>query len=245
MYTALHTFRTARSFFCLVHTLLGVCLLVCLTGCYELGEEVQLRADGSGRYQLLIDMSESRSALDLIMASVRQQAQENGEASPEDPFAEMANAFEQMATSLRSVSGVSAAEAIVNDTLYQFGVKFDFVVIEALNEGLTELYSHPTPYEYEPFYQRQPDSFSRSAIFYLRSITDEIQGEGQDPQLVKILNSGRYSFTLKSERAFDEAPDAAVELADDRRSLRLELPLTELQASEAPIPALRVGLGKP
>lgn len=113
-----------------------VCVFLCLiltavcTSCFEIREEVTIAKNGSGNYAFLIDMSSSKSMID--MATGMQIAKDR------TPFAQMDSAFAKGMERLAAIPGISNAEAINNREQYIFGMRFDFRDAEALNAALNQ-----------------------------------------------------------------------------------------------------------
>lgn len=110
-----------------------IILLISLTGCFEVVEEVDLNTDGSGTYKYTLNLSQSKEKLDGIMLldSV------NGYPVPQKRDIE--NAINEFVRLASSTEGIRNVEKVVDMDHFIFNVTLDFNTVDALNRVLNEL----------------------------------------------------------------------------------------------------------
>jgi hypothetical protein len=116
---------------------------VLLTNCLHITEELTLKKDGSGKYQLSFDMSEVKSMM-AMMEGMKQPAdstaQDGAAAAPADggvnQMADMGKQLTEVAASLKGVKGITNIHEINDTATYMFGYEFDFADDIALNKAL-------------------------------------------------------------------------------------------------------------
>ncbi|SEM51226.1 hypothetical protein SAMN05216436_10553 [bacterium A37T11] len=105
--------------------ILGVCSLC---GCFDIVEEINLAADGSGQMIVTLNLSQSRSkvASVLLLDSV------NGYKIPKP--AEIRNHLEQLASRLGKMPGISQVNYTSDFTNYIANIRFSFASVTSLNQ---------------------------------------------------------------------------------------------------------------
>lgn len=110
-----------------VWTLLGAAiLLVTMTGCFDIEEEITLNRDGSGSYAMTIDMGELGSMLSSFQ-------DEESEEDGEDPMGSLDSTMMEQAKNLREVPGITNVRHASEN--FAFTISYDFESIEALNNA--------------------------------------------------------------------------------------------------------------
>ncbi|MCS7018316.1 MAG: hypothetical protein RMJ87_04205 [Cytophagales bacterium] len=102
---------------------------MCLS-CFEIREEITISKQGSGNYVFLLDMSRSKSLIDMAMSMQM--------AKDRTSFAQIDSAFAKGTERLAQIQGIQNVQAINDHEQYVFGMRFDFQHIEALNAALNQ-----------------------------------------------------------------------------------------------------------
>ncbi|MBR9921350.1 MAG: hypothetical protein GYB31_10970 [Bacteroidetes bacterium] len=103
------------------------------TGCFEILEEVNLAADGSGDLKVTINLSQSKSTL----ANYLKMGEFQGYAIP--TVEEMEHEVGRVRSALRSMDGMSNVEVNSNFTDFIFEVKGRFSNVQVLNEAINKV----------------------------------------------------------------------------------------------------------
>ena len=98
-----------------------------LQSCIEISEKLSVLRDGSGSYELTIDMSEMKEMIDA-MGGMDENA--------ESPLAEMEKNYTPIMEELKTLEGISNVEVITDESTYIITTRFDFASQEALNNGM-------------------------------------------------------------------------------------------------------------
>ncbi len=116
-----------------LRSILYLSLLVSLTSCFEIIEEVELKDDGSGSYEYTLNVSQSRTKLDQIMRldSI------NGYKVPQKT--DLKKPLEELIAKSKEISGISNVSKVEDFENYIFSFSCDFKDIDALNRLVAEL----------------------------------------------------------------------------------------------------------
>ncbi len=105
-----------------------ISLLLTLSSCFEIIEEMEVGADGTGWYEYTVNLSQSRTALNGItrMDSI------NGYRIPSR--AEIDKAFEELVSTAKGIEGISNAVHAASHENYIFIFSVEFTNVDALNK---------------------------------------------------------------------------------------------------------------
>ena len=108
-------------------------LAIFFTSCFEIVEEVDMKADGSGKMIVTVNMSESKEDLKGYMDS----GEVNGMNLPDQK--ELNNYLKQIEQTLESVNGMSNADAKADFNEFIFTFAADFTSVKAMNIAVNKL----------------------------------------------------------------------------------------------------------
>ena len=100
-------------------------LLLVTTACFDIEEEINLQADGSGSYQIAVDMTKVMEMMSGFMTE--EQLAES------DMFGSMDSALQAQVVTLRAIEGLHNVRHMAEG--YRFTLAYDFDDVEALNAG--------------------------------------------------------------------------------------------------------------
>ena len=215
-----------------INYLILISLLFLFTSCFEVREEIDLKNDGSGTYQMILDMSKSKNMLDIAvkMAEADEKMQTIG-----NPFTDVDSAFVKGAQSLNSMEGISNAKGTYDKQNYIFITKFDFKNIDALNDALNELNKRKSP-DLESFpatFRLEKKTFERTNTFYMRELTnfsEQVNGDEQKlAQMQAILKTATYTSIIRiTEGKIKKFSNEKAVLSNDKKELRLSANFKEI-----------------
>lgn len=144
-----HTFVT-QAMKKLKNYLLAVLAMTSLafTGCLHIIEEATFRNNGSGTYQMTLDMSEMKGMMDMFKSMGDEAPKKEGAegeasdeapdmgAAPDNGITQMGSELSSVAQSLKNVVGLSNINEISDTSAFRFGYSFDFADVAALNRAM-------------------------------------------------------------------------------------------------------------
>jgi len=110
----------------------GLALLL-FTGCFEIVEEMDLNPNGSGKMQVVVNMSESKENLNEYLKS----GSANGIKIPDKT--QLQSYLDQIQLSLNKVNGISNAGTSADFNEFIFTFTADFTDVKAMNTAVTQL----------------------------------------------------------------------------------------------------------
>ncbi len=110
------------------------CTSTLLTGCFELIKEVSLKRDGSGKIEVIVNFSQSKTSIDVLLLL----DEINGHNIPS--LDEIDEKCSSLTDSIKSAPGLTNVNGIFNrdDYIFEFSCEFDKV--ERLNECIYEFW---------------------------------------------------------------------------------------------------------
>jgi hypothetical protein len=234
-------FRPFRAWPRPLRNALRACLWACcaclLPSCFEIQETIDLRKDGSGTFQLLVDFSEHRDDIEAWVAAAKKQGQpvfgEGGE-----PFEELAAAWSEGAEALNRVNGISNAQSVANRKALLFGWRFDFADLSALNLVLALQDGAEYNPDYQPIYTRSKKILTKHALLpvnrLLRYLEEIAPQDAADPLLESqkkaIFARARYRCVIRLEGKIRKSSNSNFDISADKRSASCLVGLPDLRA---------------
>lgn len=109
-----------------------------LSGCLNIFEEITLKKNGSGHYEMRIDMSQMKEMMAMLKGMSAADSTGEGE-DPGGQLDQMGAAFTSLADAVKDVRGLSNVMAISDTATFEFGYKFDFADVDALNRAVKKI----------------------------------------------------------------------------------------------------------
>ncbi|MCS6968678.1 MAG: hypothetical protein RMJ44_08420 [Cytophagales bacterium] len=171
----------------------AIVVITCaLTSCFEIREEITIAKDGSGSYALIIDMSASKSMIDLAMSMPI--------AKDRTPFQQIDSSFAKGIAKLSQIKGITHPRAIDNRQEYIFGMAFDFDNVEALNAALNQSTQQEGEVEEMPTFIFKKKELTRNNRPLANSLA-ELNVFGSTPegaqQIQAILQGASYAYIVR------------------------------------------------
>ncbi|MBK7407726.1 MAG: hypothetical protein IPL49_09495 [Saprospirales bacterium] len=196
--------------------------LVLLTGCFELREEVDLRADGSGRFTFTLNMSESKSNL----ATYMRLGTFNGKEVPtrEDIAEEVAF----LKKTLAACKGISEVRTFSNfeDFIFSIGGQFDNV--QNLNAAMDRI-SAAMNRDSEPAGQFRSFGYSPNVFRRYFDYPVELMDYSELTTLQRyMLEQARVVSIYRFQQSIRDFSNPEAEIAPNRRAIKLEVTVGSL-----------------
>lgn len=115
----------------------SLCLLGLFTGCFRIVEKVDFKTMDSGTFTMVTDLSEMYK----LMSSMEESGEEPDQEEMEQEFVELENELKPLLPLLQQVPGITSASTSHDTANYSASIQFDFTSIEALNKGMSIIYS--------------------------------------------------------------------------------------------------------
>ncbi|WP_137089533.1 hypothetical protein [Mangrovivirga cuniculi] len=166
-----------------IFSLLAIVLL--MSSCFNFKERIFLKKDGSGTYTFTIDMSALKPMMEAFenMADSTNTDEEKKE-GPKDMTKKFDDDMQKDKELLESVDGITNVEAISDEETFNFGLKFDFEDVKALNNALNAMNKKENEnYQEKEFFKHSKKSFERVSLFLDKSELKEEMSEESDEEM--------------------------------------------------------------
>jgi len=195
--------------------------LLLLTSCFDILEKVNVKADGTGEYTVILNASKSKTRL----ASISKMETINGKKVPKRP--EIEAKINEASRIFKATPGLSNVNTSMDFDNYIIKLSCNFRKIENINAGLeqlkakniigkmvpTQIYSH----------NMAGKSFTRNKISTFKSDYDKMSRADKE-----IFNDARYISVLQFENAIKSQTNAVYSLSPNRKAAKLETPVLDL-----------------
>ncbi len=198
----------------LKHFLLLLPLLF-LVSCFDILDKVNVKADGSGEYSLILNASKSKTRL----ASISKMETINGKKVPKK--SEIEAKINEAARIFKSVPGISNVKTSMDFDNYIIKLSCNFKKIENINAGLdqlkaknilgkmvpTQIYSHNSAKKI----------FTRNKINTFKSDYDKLSAADKE-----VFNNAKYTSVLQFENTVKSQSNSAYQLSPNKKAMKLE-----------------------
>lgn len=194
-------------------------LLVSLTGCFDVVEEIKMNKDGSGKLKLTIDLSQSKTNLTSYM--------ENGEINGvEIPTKEeLKRDIKKLKKTLSKIKGISKVSTKSDFKEFVFEVKGDFTNVKALNKAINASIKtfNQTPF---PLPKWKHFSFADGKFSRLFNYTDERftqdEFEGFNGVVRYLMESAKVVSIYRFESPVTNITNTNANLSSSKKAVKLE-----------------------
>lgn len=196
------------------------CLLVLLpllflTSCFDILDKVNLRADGSGEYSLILNASKSKTRL----ASLSKMETVNGKKIPKKN--EVEAKINEAAKIFRGISGISNVKTSADFDNYIIKLSCSFKKIENINKGIEQLKSKNILGKTIPsnIYSQdlQKKTFIRNKISTFRSDYEKLSAADKE-----IFTNAKYISVLQFENTVRSQSNNSYQLSPNKKAMKLE-----------------------
>lgn len=189
--------------------------ILLLTSCFDILDKVNVKADGSGEYSLILNASKSKTRL----ASISKMETINGKKVPKK--SEIEAKINEAARIFKTVPGISNVKTSMDFDNYIIKLSCNFKKIENVNAGLEQLKAKnilgkmiPTNiYSHNP----QNKSFTRNKINTFKSDYDKLSAADKE-----VFNNAKYTSVLQFENTVKSQSNNAYQLSPNKKAIKLE-----------------------
>ncbi|WP_312089007.1 hypothetical protein [Chryseobacterium sp.] len=189
--------------------------LLCLTSCFDILDKVNLKADGSGEYSIIINGSKSKTRL----ASIAKMETINGKKVPKK--AEIEAKINEAAKIFKATPGISNVKTSMDFDNYILKLSCTFKKIESINAGLeqlkaknilgkmvpTQIYSH----------NQSKNIFSKNKVNTFKSDYEKLSKADKE-----VFNDARYVSVLQFENSIKSQSNPSYQMSPNKKALKQE-----------------------
>lgn len=202
--------------------------LLLLTSCFDILEKVNVKADGSGEYTVILNASKSKTRL----ASISKMETINGKKVPKKP--EIEAKINEAARIFKATPGLSNVKTSMDFDNYIIRLSCSFKRIENINAGLEQLKAKSIIGKMVPtqIYSQNTagKTFTRNKINTFKS--DYYKMSKADKE---IFNDAKYISVLQFENSVKSQTNNAYSLSPNRKAVKLEVPVLDLILQKKPL----------
>ncbi|WP_263602007.1 hypothetical protein [Chryseobacterium sp. PET-29] len=202
--------------------------LLILTSCFDILDKVNVKADGSGEYTLILNASKSKTRL----ASISKMETINGRKVPKRP--EIEAKVNEAAKIFKSTPGISNVKTSMDFDNYIIKLSCNFSKIENINAGLEQLKARNIIGKMIPtqIYNQNLTKkiFVRNKVNTFKSDYDKMSKADRE-----IFNDARYISVLQFENAVKSQSNTAYSLSPNRKAVKMEANITDLILQKKPL----------
>jgi len=202
--------------------------LLLLTSCFDILEKVNVKADGSGEYTVILNASKSKTRL----ASISKMETINGKKVPKKP--EIEAKISEAARIFKATPGLSNVKTSMDFDNYIIKLSCSFKRIENINAGLEQLKAENIIGKMVPtqIYSQNTagKTFTRNKINTFKSDYDKMSKADKE-----IFNDAKYISVLQFENSVKSQTNNAYSLSPNRKAVKLEVPVLDLILQKKPL----------
>jgi hypothetical protein len=188
---------------------------ILLTGCFEVREEVDLYADGSGRVTLTLNLSESKANV----ANYMRLGSFNGQEVPTRQ--EIAEEIALMKKTLAACKGMSEVRSYSDFNNFIFSLSARFDKVENLNAAINKLAAvNAGKQQVQPF-----QNFGYASRVFRRHFEyplELIDYQGLTTMQRYMLESARMVSVYRFEQPIKDFSNPRAQMAPNKRAIKLE-----------------------
>lgn len=189
--------------------------LLLLMSCFDILDKVNVKADGSGEYSLILNASKSKTRL----ASISKMETVNGKKVPKK--AEIEAKINEAASIFKNVPGISNVKTSMDFDNYIIKLSCNFKKIENVNAGLEQLKTKNVLGKMIPTQIYSNDStkkiFTRNKINTFKSDYDKLSTADKE-----VFNNAKYTSILQFENTVKSQSNSAYQLSPNKKAMKLE-----------------------
>lgn len=194
-------------------------ILISLTGCFDVTEEVKMNADGSGELRLNIDLSQSKGNL----AGYMEAGEINGVEIPSE--AKIKSEIKKLKKALSKIKGISKVKAKSDFDEFIFEVTANFDNMKALNKAINASVKvfNQTPFPLPRFkhFAFKDNQFSRLFEYTNERFTQE-EYDGMMSVVRYLMESAKVVSIYRFEEPVKTVSNTKAKLSPSKKAVMLE-----------------------
>jgi hypothetical protein len=189
--------------------------LLLMTSCFDILDKVNVKADGSGEYTIILNASKSKTRL----ASISKMETINGKKVPKRP--EIESKINEAARIFKATPGISNVKTSMDFDNYIIKLSCNFKKIENINAGLEQLKAKNILGKMIPtqIYSQNiaGKSFTRNKVNTFKSDYDKMSKADKE-----IFNDAKYTSVLQFENTIKSQTNNSYLLSPNKKAVKLE-----------------------
>ena len=200
---------------------LAIVPLMLFTSCFDILDKVNVRADGSGEYTLILNASKSKTRL----ASIAKMETINGKKVPKRT--EIEAKINEAARIFKATPGISNVKTSMDFNNYILKLSCNFSKIENINAGLEQMKARNIIGKMIPtqIYNQNLSKkvFIRNKVNTFKSDYDKMSKADKE-----IFHEARYISVLQFENTVKSQSNGAYSLSPNKKAVKLEANIIDL-----------------
>ncbi len=190
--------------------------LLFLTSCFDILDKVNIKADGTGEYTIILNASKSKTRL----ASISKMETINGKKVPKK--AEIESKINEAAKIFKGTPGISNVKTSVDLDNYIIRLSCNFKKIENINAGLEKLKAQKILGKMVPTqvysHNLEKKMLTRNKVSTFKEDYDKMSKADKE-----IFNDARYTSIMQFENAVKSQTNNTYVLSPNKKRLRWRL----------------------
>lgn len=191
--------------------------VILLTGCFQIIEEINMKADGSGEMVLTLDMSQSMDQVKSYLDAGVVEGKELPSQSQLESF------LDDLEDDLAAMKGLSDVDIQRNWSSFVFKVRCRFSKVEDLDNAMYDLAGKAASHS-EKKWQPEPNYRYRNGIFQrlFEYRPNPADFENLPTSRKVMLEQAKYLVIYRFEKAIDHYTNQAFQLSPSRKAVMLQ-----------------------
>lgn len=203
-------------------------ILITFQSCFEIIEQVFLKADGSGDFQLVLNMSKSKTRLNSIikMKTI------NGHDVPSKE--EIKSKLADIERTLSKSAGISNVKSTTDFDNYIISISCNFNKVTQINSAVKNIYvkENPKGTASERIFDYDPASsiFSRLNLFSFKDEYKKLSNADKE-----VFTTANYTSIYKFEKTVNTASNKETKISPSKKAVMLKLNALDIIAGKSSI----------
>lgn len=195
--------------------------LLLLTSCFDILDKINVKADGSGEYTIILNASKSKTRL----ASISKMETINGKKVPKR--SEIESKINEAARIFKATPGISNVKTSMDFDNYIIKLSCNFKKIENINAGLEQLKAKNILGKMIPtqIYSQNiaGKSFTRNKVNTFKSDYDKMSKADKE-----IFNDAKYTSVMQFENTVKSQTNSSYLFSPNKKAVKLEADILDL-----------------
>lgn len=186
-----------------------------LTSCFDILDKINMKADGSGEYSIILNASKSKTRI----ASISKMETINGKAVPKK--AEIQAKVNEAAAVFKTVPGISNVKTSADFDNYIIKLSCNFKKIENINDGIEKLKAKKIIGKMIPaqLYANNvaAKTFTKNKINTFKNDYEKLSKADKE-----VFGSAKYTTILQFEKPVKSQTNASYLISPNKKALKLD-----------------------
>lgn len=195
--------------------------LLLLTSCFDILDKVNIKADGSGEYTLILNASKSKTRL----ASISKMETINGKKVPKKT--EIENKINEASRIFKATPGISNVKTSMDFDNYILKLSCNFKKIENINAGLEQLKAKNILGKMIPT-QIYSQNLAKKTLVRNKVSTFKEDYDKMGKADKEVFNNARYTSVMQFESTVKSQTNSAYVLSPNKKAVKLEAEILDI-----------------